>query len=83
MKFKRKNYLHNYKLRIRTFKQTYSLLSLEDFFIPTQASIHRSPSRGSSGRSRPVTEIVTRVNLWNLPQCDHGRCEGIPSPYPL
>jgi len=65
MKFKRKNYLDNYKLRIRTFKQTYQLLSLEDFFLSTHASIHRSLSRGSSGRGRPVTEIVTPVNLWN------------------
>jgi hypothetical protein len=65
MKFKRKNYLDNYKLRISTFKQNYQLLSLEAFFLSTHASIHRSLSRGSSGRGRPVTEIVTPVNLWN------------------
>jgi RNA-directed DNA polymerase len=40
MKFKRKNTLDNYKLRIRTFQQTYRLLSLESFFVATHASIY-------------------------------------------
>jgi RNA-directed DNA polymerase len=40
MKFKRKNTLDNYKLRIRTFHQTYRLLSLESFFVASHASIH-------------------------------------------
>ena len=65
MKFKRKNTLDNYKLRIRTFQQTYRLLDLESFYIATHASVHRSLSRGSSSRSRPATETVTPVNLWN------------------
>jgi len=65
MKFKRKNTLDNYKLRIRTFQQTYRLLDLESFFVATHAPIHRSLSRGSSSRSRPATETVTPVNLWN------------------
>jgi RNA-directed DNA polymerase len=65
MKFKRKNYLDNYKVRIRTFKKIYRLLSLEDFIVAAHASIHQSLSRGSSGRGRPVTETVTPVNLWN------------------
>jgi len=64
-KFKRKNTLDNYKLRIRTFQQTYRLLDLETFYAATHASVHRSPSRGTSSRSRPATETVTPVNLWN------------------
>jgi hypothetical protein len=65
MKFKRKNTLDNYKLRIRTFQQTYRLLDLESFYVATHASVHRSLSRGTSSRSRPATETVTPVNLWN------------------
>ena len=40
MKFKRKNTLDNYKLRIRSFQQTYRLLSLESFFAASHASNH-------------------------------------------
>jgi hypothetical protein len=35
MKFKRKNTLDNYKLRIRTFQQTYRLLDPESFYVAT------------------------------------------------
>jgi RNA-directed DNA polymerase len=65
MKFKRKSYRDNYKLRVRTFKRIYQLLSLEDFFVAAYASPHRSLTRGSSGRGRPVTETVTPVNMGN------------------
>ena len=37
MKFKRKNHLDNYKLRNKTFKKAYRLLSLEDFYITFHA----------------------------------------------
>lgn len=40
MQFKRKNTLDNYKLRIRSFQQTYRLLSLESFFAASHASNH-------------------------------------------
>jgi RNA-directed DNA polymerase len=40
MKFKRKNTLDNYKLRISTFQQVYRLLSLESFFVASHASLH-------------------------------------------
>jgi RNA-directed DNA polymerase len=40
MKFKRKSYHDNYKLRIRTFKKIYQLLSLEDFIVAAHASLH-------------------------------------------
>jgi len=65
MKFKRKSYRDNYKLRIRTFKRIYQLLSLEDFIVTAHASLHRSLARGSSGWGRPVTETVTPVNMGN------------------
>ena len=65
MKFKRKNTLDNYKLRVRMFQQTYRLLDLESFYVAAHASVHRSLSRGTSSRSRPATETVTLVNLWN------------------
>jgi group II intron reverse transcriptase/maturase len=65
MKFKRKNTLDNYKLRIRTFQRAYRLRDLESFYAATHASVHQSLSRGSSSRSRPATETVTPVNLWN------------------
>jgi group II intron reverse transcriptase/maturase len=38
MKFKRKNDLDNYKLRIRTFEEVYRLLSLESLYVQSHAS---------------------------------------------
>jgi RNA-directed DNA polymerase len=40
MKFKRKNTLDNYKLRISTFHKLYRLLSLESFFAASHASLY-------------------------------------------
>ena len=40
MKFKRKNHLDNYKLRNKTLKRVYRLLSLEDFYVSFHACQH-------------------------------------------
>jgi hypothetical protein len=65
MKFKRKNTLDNYKLRVSTFIKVYRLLSMEAFYCGSHAFRNGVPSRGTSCGSRPVTETVSPVNMGN------------------
>jgi group II intron reverse transcriptase/maturase len=65
MKFKRKLASDNYRLRNRVFLKL-GLLSLESFCLPRAVkACYSTPLRGQSLRGRPVTEIVTPVNMGN------------------
>src|SRR3984893_3292612 len=56
---------HLDQLGLRFVRYADDFVVLESFYAATHASVHRSLSRGPSSRSRPATETVTPVNLWN------------------